>query len=301
MPVEQQPPVCDYEGSDYQVRFWDHGGREYEDRCEVIALRRLMPKSGHLLLELGAGAGRNTARYRGFERIVLLDYSRSQLRLAQEHLGQDDRYVYVAADIYRLPFVDGLFDGATMIRTLHHMADAPAALRQVRNVIQPGAAFILEYANKRNLKAILRYALRQQAWSPFDRQPVQFVPLNFDFHPKAIRSWLNQASFFIEKSLAVSYFRIGFLKRSIPVNILSGLDSLVQWSGALGAFSPSVFLRAKAMGQTLNRQAPGDVNSFFKCPECGQAPLAITRSKIACPACQRKWRITEGIYDFRGV
>ncbi|HEX2697050.1 MAG TPA: class I SAM-dependent methyltransferase, partial [Anaerolineales bacterium] len=112
------PPVCDYEGSDYQSSFWDQGGREYEDRVEAIALKRLLPKRGRLLLELGAGAGRNTSRYFGYERIVLLDYSRTQLEQAQQRLGKSDRYVYVAADVYRLPFVDALFDAATMIRVL---------------------------------------------------------------------------------------------------------------------------------------------------------------------------------------
>src|SRR5512134_1119393 len=129
------PPVCNYEGSDYQTSFWDKGGREYEDRTEAIALQRLLPRNGRILLELGAGAGRNTPRYRGFDRIILLDYSRTQLEQAQQRLGTSDKYVYVAADAYRLPFVDGLFDTATMIRTLHHMADAPKVLGQVRNVL----------------------------------------------------------------------------------------------------------------------------------------------------------------------
>ena len=48
------PPVCDYEGSDYQTSFWEKGGREYEDRTEAITLKRLLPGSGRLLLELGA-------------------------------------------------------------------------------------------------------------------------------------------------------------------------------------------------------------------------------------------------------
>src|SRR5512141_1201010 len=139
--TNETPPVCNYEGSDYQTSFWDRGGREYEDRTEAIALQRLLPKSGRLLLELGAGAGRNTPRYRGFERVVLLDYSRTQLQQAQARLGNDGRYLYVAADIYRLPFVPGLFDAATMIRTLHHMMDAPRALGQVRQALQPGAVF----------------------------------------------------------------------------------------------------------------------------------------------------------------
>src|SRR5512141_942267 len=103
------PPVCDYEGSDYQTSFWDQGGRQYEDRAEAIALKRLLPSSGRLLLELGAGAGRNTPRYGGYERIVLLDYSRTQLEQARARLGDaSPRYVYVAADVYRLPFVHSL-------------------------------------------------------------------------------------------------------------------------------------------------------------------------------------------------
>ncbi|MGC8855860.1 MAG: class I SAM-dependent methyltransferase, partial [Anaerolineae bacterium] len=113
------PPVCNYDGSDYQTSFWEKGGRAYEDRAEAIALKRLLPKNGQLLLELGAGAGRNTPRYRGFERVVLLDYSITQLQQARARLGDSPHYLYVAADIYRLPFVDGVFDAATMIRTLH--------------------------------------------------------------------------------------------------------------------------------------------------------------------------------------
>ncbi len=300
MPDEKRPPICDYEGSDYQTRFWETGGREYEDRCEAIAIKRLLPQNGNLMLELGAGAGRNTPRYPGFERIVLLDYSHTQLKQAQEYLGQSERYIYVAADIYRLPFVDDLFDAATMIRTLHHMANAPAALRQVQNVLRPGAAFVLEYANKRNLKAILRYALRQQTWSPFTREPVEFAPLNFDFHPKAIKNWLESVGFRIEIILAVSYFRIGLLKRTIPPNILVGLDSVLQWSGALGQFSPSVFLRARVTGQSTPARDHGDILSYFKCPECGHSPLTSAGQQIACPACKHRWNIADGIYDFRG-
>src|SRR5512138_1258454 len=209
------PPICNYEDSDYQTSFWDKGGREYEDRTEAIALKRLLPQGGRLLLELGAGAGRNTPRYLGFERIVLLDYSRTQLEQAQQRLGRSDKYVYVAADIYRLPFVTGLFDAATMIRTLHHMADAPRALGQVKNVLGAGGVFILEFANKLNLKAIVRYLLGRQKWSPFTLEPVEFVKLNFDFHPKSIRFWLKELGFVIEKTLTVSHFRVGLLKRLV--------------------------------------------------------------------------------------
>src|SRR5512134_2547633 len=242
------PPICDYEGSDYQTAFWDQGGREYEDRTEAIALKRLLPKGGGLLLELGAGAGRNTPRYIGFDGIVLLDYSHTQLEQAQARLGRSEKYVYVAADVYRLPFINGLFDAATMIRTLHHMADAPRALRQVKNVLGAEGVFILEFANKLNLKAIFRYLLGRQTWSPFTLEPVEFLKLNFDFHPKAVRNWLKELGFSIEGILTLSHFRVGLLKRLVPTGILVFFDSLFQGTGAWWQLTPSVFVKAKVEG-----------------------------------------------------
>jgi len=292
------PPVCDYDGSDYQTSFWDQGGREYEDRTEAIALKRLLPKSGILMLELGAGAGRNTPRYAGYDRIVLLDYSTTQLQQAQQRLGKSERYVFVAADVYRLPFVDGLFDGATMIRTLHHMADAPKALGQVRKVLQPGATFILEFASKLNLKAILRYLLGRQEWSPFGLEPVEFVALNFDFHPKAVRNWLRDVSFHIEKILTVSHFRMGLLKRLVPTGILVALDSLAQWTGSLWQLTPSVFVKA-VLGGESSGIIPGDVIQWFKCPSCGNSPLESRQGLLHCSSCGNQWALREGIYDFR--
>ncbi|MBN2119115.1 MAG: class I SAM-dependent methyltransferase [Anaerolineales bacterium] len=294
------PPVCNYEGSDYQTSFWERGGREYEDRTEAIALQRLLPRSGRLLLELGAGAGRNTPRYLGFERIVLLDYSRTQLEQAQGRLGKSDKYIYVAADAYRLPFVDGLFDAATMIRTLHHMADAPRALGQVKNVLAAGGMFILEFANKLNGKAILRYLLGRQKWSPFTLEPVEFAKLNFDFHPRAVRNWLNSLGFRIEKTLTLSHFRVGLLKRIVPMNILVFLDSLFQWTGAWWQFTPSVFVKAKLgnRGSGIGN-IPANPVAFFKCPECEHSPLIDKKEYLECSNCGKTWAVKDGIYDFK--
>ena len=304
MDTNNTPPVCDYEGSDYQTSFWDQGGREYEDRTEAIALKRLLPESGRLMLELGAGAGRNTSRYAGYERVVLLDYSTTQLGQAQARLGESDRYIFVAADVYQLPFVDGLFDGATMIRTLHHMADAPKALGQVRKVLGPGATFILEFANKLNFKAILRYWLGRQEWSPFTLEPVEFVALNFDFHPKAVKKWLGAFDFRIEKMLTVSHFRMDLLKKIIPTGLLVFLDSLAQWTGSLWQLTPSVFVRASLGGEVpqsgkRSDSIPDDVINWFKCPKCEASPLEFKKEHLHCSACGSDWAVRDGIYDFR--
>ena len=251
----EQPPVIDYEGSDYQTSFWDEGGREYEDQSERIALKRLLPDQGNLLLEIGAGAGRNTSRYSGYQRVVLLDYSLTQLQGAQEHLGRCDRFIYVAGDVYRLPFVENLFDGATMIRTLHHMKDPLASMRQIQQVLKPESPFILEYANKQNLKAILRYLFGQQEWSPFSLEAVEFTELNFDFHPISIRKWLTDAGFKLERQLTVSHFRLNVLKKWIPTRVLVFLDSIFQHTGNWWQLSPSVFTR----NQTTKTASTGAV------------------------------------------
>ncbi|MBT3321631.1 MAG: class I SAM-dependent methyltransferase [Anaerolineae bacterium] len=293
--TQKTPPVCDYEGSDYQKSFWDEGGRAYEDKAEEIALKRLLPKSGKLLLEIGAGAGRNTPRYKGYERIVLLDYSRTQLQQAQERLGESERYIYVAADAYKLPFVDGLFDGATMIRTLHHMKDAPAAIQQVRRILESSGNFILEYANKLNLKAILRYFLRKQEWSPFTPEQVEFVALNFDFHPKTIRKWLEKSNFRLERQLTVSHFRIAIIKRFFPAIFLAKMDSIAQLTGDWWQLTPSVFTISEAVGES----PVASEGAFFQCPQCGSTSLKEEPEMLSCSNCDAKYAIRNGIYDFR--
>jgi SAM-dependent methyltransferase len=290
-----RPPVCDYEGSDYQATFWDSGQRAYEDQTEARALAALLPPRGRLLLEIGAGAGRNTPRYAGFERVVVMDYSRTQLQQAQARLGVSERYIYVAADVYALPFVAGLFDAATMIRVIHHLADAPAALKQIRAVLAPGAVFILEFANKRNLKAILRWLLRRQAWNPFAPEPVEFVKLNFDFHPRTMLGWLAASGFTTRQVRALSYFRLGALKRFVPTRLLVALDALLQPTGQWLQYSPSLFVRAEATGPG----SPAPAGAFFRCPACGSPDLRPVPTALTCGGCGRAWPLQNGIYDFR--
>lgn len=292
------PPVCNYEGSDYQTSFWDKGGRAYEDAAEEVALKRLLPAGGERLLELGAGAGRNTPRYAGFKQITLVDYSTTQLEQARARLGDGEKYRYVAADIYRLPFAAGLFDCATMIRTLHHMSDARSALQQVRRALAEDAVFVLEFANKRNLKAILRFALGSQKWNPFSPEPVEFAALNFDFHPATVRSWLVSNRFFIERQLTVSHYRSGFFKKLFPLKLLVWMDSLAQNTGGMWQLSPSVFVRARAGGGLT---APAVAGDFFHCPICQDQALADTPPELTCPKCGRHYPVVNGIYDFRVI
>lgn len=296
---KDHPPICDYEGSDYQTRFWEQGGREYEDACEVIALQGLLPNQGKLLLEIGAGAGRNTLRYKGFERIVLLDYSTTQLQLAKMRLGDSTKYIYVAADIYRLPFIEHLFDAATMIRVLHHLVEPLSALHQIRNTLQPRATFILEFANKRNIKAIIRFFLHQQNWNPFSLEPIEINPLNYNFHPRHVYRLLTTIGFNVKKVRSVSHFRIGLLKKTIPLKFLIFLESLIQWTGIFIQLSPSIFIRSQLNETFQSVSKRRTVRLFFKCPNCNHKPLKEMTNHLFCSSCLARWPIKDGIYIFK--
>jgi ubiquinone/menaquinone biosynthesis C-methylase UbiE len=290
-------PICDYEGSAYRAEFWGQG-REYEDAVERVALRDLLPPTGRRLIDIGGGYGRLFPLYSGYDEVVLFDYALSQLRQGRELWGDAGpdgrpRYTYVAGDFYRFPFAPGLFDAVTMVRTLHHAADAPAVLRGVAQLLASGGAFVLEFANKRNLKAIMRRLLRRQDWSPFDRQPVEFAKLNFDFHPAWMREQLAEIGLRVQKTRTVSHFRVGLLKRVVPTALLVALDRLAQPTGALWQLTPSVFVRCRGGGQ-----ATAPAGAFFRCTNCGSTALEEGET-LSCTGCGARFAIRDGIYDFK--
>lgn len=290
-----QRPVCDYEGSDYRTRFWEGQGRSYEDRVERAAIRRLLPPSGSYLIDIGAGFGRLADEYQAFERVVLFDYSRTLLHEAQERLGDDPRFIYVAGDWYHMPFVGGRFDTMVQVRTIHHAADVPALLGQLSRIAAPYGRYVLEFANKRNLKAIFRYLLRRQSWSPFATDPIEFVELNYDFHPGWINQRLTEGGFQPRIRLAVSHFRLNLLKRLVPTKWLVKGDELLQPTGHWLQLTPSVFV-ASAHPHT---NEPAAQDELFACPHC-YAPLAETvNDALPCPKCGRAWRVERGVYDFK--
>lgn len=285
--------ICDYEGHDYRSKFWGKG-REYEDLAERIALRRLLPPRGQRLMEIGAGYGRLADLYNSFQQVILLDPALSMLREAQQILGDAPRFLYVRGDTYNLPLVDAACDTVVMVRVMHHLSDVPRGLAEIARSLTGGGTLVCEYANKRNLKAVARYLVRRQAWSPFSPEPIEFAPLHFDFHPAWMSQRLSEAGLISRRELAVSNFRLAPLKRLVPASALASLDGLVQPTGSRCKLSPSVILRATATAQP-QRSLP---ENPFRCPVCHGARLAEQPQALICDVCGRNWRIDEGIYDF---
>ncbi|MCE5260091.1 MAG: methyltransferase domain-containing protein [Chloroflexi bacterium] len=293
--ADATPPICDYENSTYRTDFWEGQGREYEDLAERTALRRMLPPSGHRVIDVGAGFGRLADLYSPYEHVILLDYSHSQLVYARQRLGTE-RFTYVAADIYNLPLAANAVDTLVMVRVMHHLADVPRALQQIQRIMLPGGTAVLEYANKHHLKNIAKRLLGRGP-DPFNRQPYEFAPLHFDFHPRWMSACLQDAGFRIQQTRSVSLFRAGFLKRSLGAKALAALDGCQQRIFAPLAISPSIFVSCVVEKPDDAALAPFD--KLFLCPACRAGSLLKTASGLHCAQCGHDWPIIEGVYVFK--
>ena len=226
----------------YRDVFW--ASRGYEDRCDRIAIRALLPPKGARLLEVGAGFGRLADEYAGYASVVLFDASQALLDAARERLGTDERFTLVLGDAHHLPFEDASFDTVVCVRVMHHFVDPEAVFSEFARLLKPGGSLVMEFANKRHLKAIARWATRRQRWSPFGDAAHEYLPLHFDRSPREIARLLRGAGLHIGPRRAVSLFRMGALTRRVSPAVLAGLERRLQAPLGPLALGPSVYLRA---------------------------------------------------------
>ncbi len=113
---------------------------------------RLKLEPGHLVLDMGAGAGRHAFEaFRRGARVVALDYGFGELPEVRDLFGAmvaegeagpaGDHPVLGAAvngDGTRLPFPDDTFDRIICSEVLEHIPDDSAALRELFRILKPG-------------------------------------------------------------------------------------------------------------------------------------------------------------------
>jgi SAM-dependent methyltransferase len=229
-----------YDGYDYGD-FWK--GREYEDSVERIALRKLLPKSGGNLVDLGANYGRLASLYKSFHSVYLTDGAISAVIQAWR-LWKVSSYQCVACDLRESPFPTEFFNVVICIRTIHYLPEVVPVFSEVRRLLKTNGIFILEFANKKNLKQILLALFGKSKRDIYDINPIRLDENAVNYHPKFILQLLNQHGFVIEQILGVSMLRLDKLKK-LPLPLLTKLDSLLQGIAGLLFLSPSIFIRSR--------------------------------------------------------
>jgi SAM-dependent methyltransferase len=236
----------------YRDAFWP--GREYEDRCDRLALRALLPPGGRRLLDLGAGFGRLVDEYDAFDGVTLVDASDAMLDAARARLVGDPRITFVAADATDLPFPDATFDTVVAVRLLVHLRDPGPLFREVRRVLRPSGRFIVEYPNRRHLLAAVRHLCGRQRWSPTGLAAHEYLDDHFAHQPARVARQLRRAGLEPEAIRAVSLFRSAALKERVPLHLLIALEARLQQPLGRLVPGPSVFVCARvADGAPIGR------------------------------------------------
>ena len=245
--MTQVTPITDYDDNDYEDGFWSV--RSYENDIEQFVLSKLVPKSAHAFLDVGGGFGRLIPAYQGVVKnsITLFDYSEKLLASARKKYAEDKRFKAVQGNFYEMPFEKESFDAGCSVRVIHHVENVDQYFSEIARVLKSNSYFVLEYANKRNTLEILRWVLRRTTINPFSVQPENRSEkgLTYNFHPRYINLMLRKHGLKVEKKVASSLFRLGFLKRLIGQQRLARLENAIPFWLRVGTLSPSIFLKLR--------------------------------------------------------
>lgn len=251
----------------------------------------MLPPSGKRILDAGGGYGRMAPTYVDrFDQPVLFDGALSLLEQARDKWG--DRITYVAGDLRSLPFAEGAFDSATMIRVVHHLERPEDVLRGMRRAIRRGGCLVISISNKRNLRKLAEFALGRGP-NPLKPGIVRYGPLSWGMHPVDAEVLLRDSGFGSPKWLGVGVTdklagRMGRFQRYAPTG-----RYLAKPLGRL-AIAPALIGVARAEGG-----GPDTVpEALFECPRC-RGVLINHTTNHTCTSCGATFPVKKGIHDFR--
>ncbi|MGM0366427.1 MAG: methyltransferase domain-containing protein [Actinomycetota bacterium] len=299
----------DYENYDYR-QFWEDDRRLYEDMSERIALKKMLAPIKHrsgVFADVGCGYGRLFNEYKDFGTILLLDYSMKNLKVAKDnigkYLGPGHRKLssvhFIAADALKLPIRSDMVDVLMTVRVVHHLSSPQFYFDQVYRVLKGGGTYILEFANKRNAKNILRGLVGRMDTSPYSLTPSRVGETILNYHPAYILGMLAQREFKVLKMLSVSNFRLQAVKKIVPLKALLALENFYQNVFSLLNFGPSIFLKAELLKKPKNYVRPEGIEDILACPQCSQPELNLEPDRVRCTVCGREYPVKGGIFNFK--
>ena len=305
--------VTDYDffGYDYTNYCKD---RRYENESEKMLLSKIFrSKNGNWFLDIGGSYGRLTSTYYSkYTNPIILDYSLQTLIKNKDILRTKYPNIQlIAANAYKLPFKDNIFDGALMVRVLHHIEKPSTYFKELFRTMNKNSYYIQEFANKvhfvSTLKALLRLNFKFFSKEPY-QQPTKGnfegtksgeEAIFFNYHPRYVRELLAKNGFILVKKHGCSYIRSAFLKKVIGEELMlmkeKVLQTLLSWSN----FPPSVVFESMVKKELAeNTIHTSQLEDILVCPEC-KGVLSITNNEAKCKKCSTTFLKKDDIWDFR--
>lgn len=243
-----------YDTYDYPS-YWK--GREYEHKSEIIAISGLLKKIPKLktIIEIGAGYGRLVPSYYfRAKRIILSDPSARLLKIARSRLkNKGIEFIHSSVENLHPKIRKNTADLIIFVRVLHHIENPDDALFVISKITKTGGFLVLEFPNKRHLKATVSELLHGNLTFLLDISPKEVVNRKkrkksipfFNYHPDVIKQMLRQNGFSIIETRSVSNIRSPFFKKIFPIETLLSLERFLQRPLSCISFGPSIFVLAK--------------------------------------------------------
>lgn len=244
-----------YDTYDYPA-YWI--GREYEHESEIIAIRAFLQKIPKIrtILEVGAGFGRLVPVYAfRAKKIILSEPSGKLLGIARLSYPQKN-FNFIQTTAQNLPkkIRRGSIDLAVCVRVIHHVEEVDKVIENICATLKNRGYLILEFANKRHLKATFLEFFKGNFTFPMNIFPKDVSSIRsrkakslpfLNYHPDEVKRKLLECDFEILETRSVSNIRSPFLKKHLSTETLVSLEKFLQKPLSYINFGPSIFLLAQ--------------------------------------------------------
>jgi SAM-dependent methyltransferase len=287
-------------------------GRDRTTEVESALVRSSLARfASERVLELGTGEGRLSPTARESARQYIgVDQSFEFLRRSSAGRRPDPNSLLVEANLYHLPFVDGVATAALLARVYNFLTDPSRALAEIRRTLVLGGGLVLSCHARPSAMTLIddiRSSLDPSvdAARPiltFNRADVvPAIPSPFPaFVPtrRYLRRTIHAAGFRREGTLG-SGFEDYRGARLLPARVFFGAGVSI---GAAPGF-PLVW-EVLRNGPALGPTTVPPLASCLACPRCRRPFGAIDLAEgvsTSCPACEFEVRVEAGILRARYV
>jgi SAM-dependent methyltransferase len=105
----------------------------------------------------------------GYAQITGVDTSERVLTAARKAFGENERIRFFQMDAAKMNFPPASFDTVCIANSLHHLADLPAILAEMRRVLKPGGRFVIvEMYRDDQTEEQLTHVLLHHWWGTVD-------------------------------------------------------------------------------------------------------------------------------------